>query len=257
MARRPRLAILGTAPAIAQIQVAAERLRWRLTSAESSADLVYVVSGYSGDLEELAGSGADLALDVDLVAELGAATVDSLAATASGKLRRGEPLASAPAVSRWLRTIRETVGITHLSGLSRSPSLNPSMIAVALYAARMAGWAAAPDITSPEPGRLSLRFVTPVGDRRLDLDLAGGEELPQWELQAASPDSVARVALLPEPRVETNGAETLVPAEHPAEAFGQESFLRGWWNAVEEGVPARHDHLFVAALCEAARQISG
>ena len=256
MARRPRLAILGAAPTIAQIQVAAERLGWTPSSAPS-ADLVYVARGYTGDLDDLASSGCHLAIDVDMVAEIGAGAVDTLVTRATGSVRRGEPLASAPAVTHWLRTLRETPGLTHLSGLSRSPSLNPSMIAVTLYAARTAGWSTAPDITSPAAGRLTLAFATPNGERRATLDLAGdGEELAQWELQAASPDRVARIALLPAPRIEINGDETVLPAQHPAAAFGQESFLREWWKAVEGGDPARHDPAFVAALCAATDLVS-
>ncbi len=238
--------------------MAAERLGWRTSSSADSADLVYVAAGAIRDLDELADSGSHLAIDVDLVAEVGPDVIGTLATRATGSVRRGEPLASAPAVARWLRTVRATAGITHLSGLSRSPSLNLSMVAVTLYAARMAGWASTPEITSPAAGQLALTFATPVGERRAGLDLAGGdEELPQWELQAASPETVARVALLPAPRVEINGDETVLPTQHPAAAFGQEPFLRGWWNAVEAGTPARHDPVFVAALCEAGRLISG
>lgn len=254
MAGAPRLAVLGITPAGAQIRVAAERLRWRPAPADS-ADLVYVTAGAPENLTELAHSGAHIAIDVDLVAELGPEVIGLLMAESTGTVRRGEPMASSPAVRQWFQILRGTDGIGHLSGVSRSPSLASSLVVVALYASRLAGWGAVADIAvdTTRPRR-ALRIACHSGSRtrHVELDIDGaGQELPQWELQAASPNRVARVALLPAPRLEVNGEETAVPAEHPAAAFGQEAFLQSWWNAVRAETATRHDPDFVAALAEA------
>ena len=105
--------------------------------------------------------------------------------------------------------------------------------------------------------RQALDLRDPTAERMVSLAFTSVRpDWPEWEFQAASPTSVARIALLPWPRLETDGTTTDLPTAHPATDFGFEPFLRTWWDDVRGGRDDRPDDDFVDVLLRSLELLS-
>lgn len=239
------------------MRAAAEVLGWPTVDAPR-AELVYVADLSGPDLPERPSPEAHIALSATAAAALERTGIADLDRD-PGSLRIAEPFATAPAVQRWLRSVAEMGGITHLSGLTQRGQLAPALVTVALYAGRLAGWSVTPSEEAGVVGddRRVLDLSDPITGRRVTLTFSSARpEWPEWEFQAASPTSVARVSLLPWPRLEIDGTTTELAPVHPAIDFGFEPFLRSWWDDVRGG-PAHHpDDDFVDALLRSLELLS-
>lgn len=259
---RPHLALLGTGPVAAQVEVAAAQLRWTVAPIEV-ADLVYVDRhARFEDVAELArvaasvDSGPHLAVDLGWIVDHGAPAFDRLDELAPGRIRRGEPLTAAPAVQEWVRRVGSLGEIGHLSGRCTQVELTPALVVLVLFAATHAGAGRrltirpGHDEGEGHPGRRTVHVDGADGTAVATI-VGGDRDPPEFELQAAAPHTVDRMVLLPDPRLERNGVDEVLPAARPTVAFGHEPFLQAWWEAVRRGRPATHDRPFVTALVQA------
>ena len=251
------MAIVGTSDAADQMRAAAELLGWPTVQPPGAA-LVYVADVSRASWSERPDPGAHVAVSATAAAALGRGGIEALARSAAS-LRIAEPFASAPAVQRWLRSVAEMDGITHLSGLTHKGPLAPSLVTVGLYAGSLAGWSVAPaaEVRVIGHDRQALDLHDPTAERTVSLAFNSVRpDWPEWEFQAASPTSVARIALLPWPRLEADGTTTDLPTAHPATDFGFEPFLRTWWDDVRAGLDDRPDDDFVDVLLRSLELLS-
>jgi|GEM_PF-5642616 len=161
----------------------------------------------------------------------------------------GDPFPTSPAIQQWMRDIPSMNAIDHVSGTVTvaDDSLGGdvdarlwSMVDVVRFTAIQAGWG---QVVGSATSGTTTTFTTAAGPT-VAIGIERGSGPPRWELQAAGPDQVLRLSMLPSPEFERSGDPVDLDQPHPSVAFGIEAMLRTFAAQIASGDPIALDPRF-------------